>query len=145
MKIQLKELANQGVRIPKAATHYYDKLVPMVYSQGPLGFWGVIKKLFVFFLGLKKPISREPSSISDMKIWATKSTALACENLMLSLRASGYDSCPLEGIDSKRIRKLLGLPGQVLIPMVIAIGKRRSDGVTLPRIRADKSWFVREV
>ena len=36
-----------------------------------------------------------------MAVWAHKSTALACENLMLSLRAYGYDSCPMEGMDSK--------------------------------------------
>ena len=30
--------------------------------------------------------------------------ALACENLMLALRAYGYDSCPMEGMDSKRIK-----------------------------------------
>lgn len=43
-------------------------------------------------------------------VWAPKSTALAGENLMLALRALGFDSCPLKGIDTTRIRKLLPLP-----------------------------------
>ena len=55
--------------------------------------------------GIKKPTPREPYNKRGMAIWAHKSTALACENLMLSLRAYGYDSCPMEGINSKRIKK----------------------------------------
>ena len=44
-----------------------------------------------------------------MKEWATKSTALAAQTLMLGVRAYGYDSCPMEGFDDKRVRKILKL------------------------------------
>lgn len=135
----------KGTRIPKAATLYYWKLVPLIYNQGPLGLFGFLKRIATFFVGFRKPITREPSSKHQMQIWATKSTALACENFMLAIRAFGYDTCPMEGIDSHRIRKLLTLPSDALIPMVIAIGHRRPEGVTLPRIRSDKSLFIKEV
>ena len=96
--------------LPAAVSTYYKKIVPLPYNQGFLGLFGVIKKISTFFIGLKRSIPREPTSINDMKIWAHKSTALACQTLMLSLRAFGYDSCPMEGIDSFRIKKLLKLP-----------------------------------
>lgn len=142
---QMTEHENRGTRIPPAAWHYYRKLVPWVYEQGPLGIWGFVKKIFIAMVGIHKPLSREPSSRSEMQIWATKSTALACENIMLAIKASGYDSCPMGGIDSKRIRKLLQLPSDALIPMVIGIGKARPQGITLPRIRAPKEWFIKRV
>ena len=53
-----------------------------------------------------------------MKIWQ-KTTALACQNLMLSLRAFGYDSCPMEGIDSARIKRLLNLSNKDQICIII--------------------------
>ncbi len=80
-----------------------------------------------------------------MRVWAHKSTALACENLMLSLRAFGYDSCPMEGMDSKRIQKLLQLPNEAEICMVISAGKRADNGIYGKRIRFDNSLFIKEI
>jgi len=142
---QMKEAQDQGTRIPKAAWHYYLNLAPKMYRQGPLGILGFLKKLLFLCLGIKQAICREPSSLSDMKVWATKTTALACENFMLAIQAQGFDSCPMEGIDSWRIKNLLNLSKGSFIVMVIAVGKRRKEGITLPRIRGPKEWFVKVV
>jgi nitroreductase len=142
---QMAENEKSGVRIPPAAWDYYKKIVPWVYEQGPLGVFGVLKRILIWAIGLRRPISREPFGLSEMKLWATKSTALACENFMLAIKASGYDSCPMEGMDSRRIKRILNLPPDALIPMVIAVGKARPRGITLPRIRAPRDWFIRRV
>ena len=101
------------------------------------------KKLIIPIIGLKQPIPREPSSKSDMRVWAHKTTALACENLMLALRAYGYDSCPMEGMDSKRIRKMLKLPRKAEVCMVISIGKRSENGVYSKRFRLESEKFIK--
>ncbi len=80
-----------------------------------------------------------------MRVWAHKSTALACQNLMLALRAYGFDSCPMEGIDPTRIRKLLKLPRTAEVSMVISAGKRAENGIYGKQVRFDKSLFVFEV
>jgi len=129
-----------GDKVPKTAIIYYKKIVPLAYKQG---LFGVIKKGVIFFRGLSKPTPREPSSHNDMKVWAHKSTALACQNLMLSLRAYGYDSCPMEGIDSKQIKKLLNLPRRAQITMVISAGKRAKNGVYGAQIRFDSDHFIK--
>ena len=131
--------------LPKAVESYYTKIVPLAYNQGFLGLFGLIKKISTFLIGLKKSIPREPTSISDMNVWAQKSTALACQTLMLSLRAFGYDSCPMEGIDSYRIKKLLKLPKTAQICMVVSAGKRASNGVYGKRFRLNKDKFIKVV
>ena len=78
-----------------------------------------------------------------MRVWAHKTTALACENLMLALRAYGYDSCPMEGMDSKRIRKMLKLPRKAEVCMVISIGKRSENGVYSKRFRLESEKFIK--
>lgn len=80
-----------------------------------------------------------------MRVWAHKSTALACENLMLSLRACGFDSCPMEGFDPIRIRRLLNLPRAAEVCMVVSAGKRAENGIYGPQIRFDPSLFVFKV
>ncbi len=133
------------IKIPEAARIYYKKLVPFVYGQGWLGLKGVLKKLFFFCKGFFRIVPRGPFSYSELISWANKSTALACQNLMLSFRASGYDTCPMEGFDEVRVKKLLNLSRGCSICMVIAAGKRASNGIYGPQIRFSKEQFIHRV
>jgi nitroreductase len=127
------------------AINYYKRLVPLSYTQGFFEIFGLIKKIILFIIGLNKPVVREPTSHSEMKIWAAKTSCLACENLMLALRAYSFDSCPMEGYDSLRIKKILNLPNDAYITMVIGAGKRAKNGIYGPRIRFERSHFIKEV
>jgi nitroreductase len=129
-------------KMPGIVEKYYTKIAPIHYNQGPLGLLGVAKKTAGLFVGLTRPVPRGPYSPNEMKVWATKSTALAAENLMLALVAHGYDSCPMEGFDECRVRKLLKLPKKGLVTMVLAAGKRSERGVYNSQYRFDKSGLV---
>ncbi|WP_127714135.1 nitroreductase family protein [Halobacteriovorax sp. HLS] len=139
---EMVQLLENTEGTPAAAKTYYSKLVPLAYSQGPLGLFGLLKRVGLFFVGMSKVTPREPVSHGQMRTWAVKSTALACENIMLSARALGYDSCPMEGADSKRIKELLGLGSGSHFVMVISIGKRAENGVYGPQIRFAKEKFI---
>ena len=80
-----------------------------------------------------------------MKVWSQKTTALACQNFMLSMRAYGFDTCPMEGFDSYRLKKILNLPKKAQICMVIGAGKRDPKGVYGKQFRFDNSLFIKEV
>ncbi|OFZ56702.1 MAG: nitroreductase [Bdellovibrionales bacterium RIFOXYC1_FULL_54_43] len=144
-RLMIERFKAQGSEVPKPAYDYYRKLVPLVYGQGPLGAWGPVKKAVVILRGLFTPTPREPASGADMRVWATKTTALAAETLMLALRAHGFDSCALEGFDSVRVKKLLELPSDAYTVMVIAAGKRAPNGVYGPRIRFESSLFIKKI
>ncbi len=131
--------------VPASAVDYYRKLVPLAYTSGPFGIAARLRGLAMFGLGFFRPVPREPASAAELTTWAVKSTALACENLMLAFRARGWDTCPLEGLDSRRVRKLLALPGDASVVMVIAAGKRAPQGVYGPRLRFDRALFIKEV
>ncbi|HOS38445.1 MAG TPA: nitroreductase family protein [Spirochaetota bacterium] len=132
-------------KAPAMAIAYYKKIVPFVYTQGFLGILGFLKRIAFFVKGLSSPVIREPVTRAHLRTWAIKTTALAAENIMLSFRAYGYDTCPMEGYDSKRIKKLLGLPRDSAVVMVIAAGKRTEGGIYGPRIRYDSARFIKKV
>ena len=69
------------------------------------------------------------------RIITHKSAALAAQTFMLSMQAEGYATCPLEGFDEKRLKKLLGLPRRAEINMVIATGVAAEGGVYSERFR----------
>ena len=101
---QMLAVLEDSPDVPKAAKDYYGKIVPLAYTMGPLGIIGIFKKIAVTIAGMTRPVPREPCTIADMRVWAVKSTSLACENIMLGFSAFGYDSCPMEGYDSSRVK-----------------------------------------
>ncbi len=143
-KMMLEHLESDG-DVPEAKLHYHRKIVPLAYGQGPFYIFGPLKQLAIAVLGLARVVPRGPASKADMRVWAHKTTALGCENLMLSLRAFGFDSCPMEGLDERRIQKLLGLPRAAEVCMVISAGKRAEHGIYAKQFRFDPSLFVFEV
>ena len=77
-----------------------------------------------------------PVSRQGMLKWATKSTALACENLIIAAEGLGLNSCPMEGFDGRPLSSLLKLsPEYHEIIMVIAIGKKSDDRIEQPHWR----------
>ena len=113
---------------------YYGKIMPFLYSKF-YGILGAIRVLITLTIGLFKPIVREVSE-SDIRGVAHKSCALAAQTFMIAMAEQGYDTCPLEGLDSKRLKKILNLPYGAQINMVISCGIRKgNDGIWGERCR----------
>ena len=117
----------------KVARNYYGKIIPFAYAEF-LGILGFFKYLMILVIGLFKPIYREVRK-SDMRIVAHKTCGLAAQNFMISMAAEGYDTCPMEGLDTWRVKKLIGLPLGAEINMIVSCGMRTEKGVYGERFR----------
>ena len=118
----------------KQATDYYKKLIPTIYADF-LGILGLVKFGVFQLVGLFKPIYRQTRQ-SDMRIVAHKSAGLAAQNFMISMAAIGYDTCPMEGSDTLRVKQILGLPRGAEVNMIIGCGIRdHQKGIYGPRFR----------
>jgi nitroreductase len=133
------------VQAPKPVQQYYKLLVPYMYRSGWFNWWGLIKSAAVSVAGLFRPVPRGPNTLRDHQEVAIKSAALACQNLVLSITASGYQTCMMEGFDERRVRKLLGLSRGHRVVMVIAIGVPREDGTWGAQYRLPLEMVVHEV
>ena len=127
-----KSTADYSTR-EKFALKYYQKIIPALYFDF-LGIIGMIKFLTFQAIGIFKPIYRQARQ-SDMRIVAHKSAALAAQNFMISMSAINYDTCPMEGFDSLRIKKILHLPASAEINMILGCGVRDENGVYGERFR----------
>lgn len=54
---------------------------------------------------------------------AMRSCGIAAQTLMLTAKALGYNSCPMDGFDFEAVAKLINLPEDHVIAMYVAIGK----------------------
>lgn len=128
----------------KSQAAYYRKIIPAIYTTGPLGLLGPLKRGFSRLMSLFRPTPNFMSR-SDIRVMAHKSTALAAATFMLALRAEGFDSCPMEGFDPWRAKALLGLPRGAEVNMFLAVGKRSEKGVWWDRVLMPREWAVREI
>ncbi|MBA53942.1 MAG: nitroreductase family protein [Pseudomonadales bacterium] len=131
--------------MPSIIKRYYSKIALFHYNPGPLGSLGLAKKALGLVLGLKRAIPRGPYGINEMRTWAVKSTALAAENMMLAFRAHGYDTCPMEGFDERRVRKILNLPSDAIVTMILGVGKRAENGIYHRRYRFPREEFIHRI
>lgn len=130
--------------VPKLVQRYYQ-LIPYNYAPGPLNSFALVKKAAFSLGGMVAAVPRGPYTKSEVELWAAKSTALACENLVLAFRAHGFDTCMMEGFDEVRLRKLLNLGDASMPIMVVGAGERADDGVFWPQVRFERELFVHEV
>jgi len=127
----------------KFAITYYKKLIPSLYIDF-LGVLGLMRYLVFNLVGLFKPVYRQLRN-SDMRIVAHKSAALTAQNFMISMAAIGYDTCPMEGSDTLRIKRVLNLPRGAEINMVIACGVGDPKGTYGPRFRIPFQEVYKEI
>ncbi len=108
----------------------------ILFMPGPFGIFGTVKRWLFWLLNRWRVLGMPPVSRQDQFKWATKSTSLACENLMIAAEALGFNTCPMEGFDGRRLSRYLGLsPRYHEIVMVIAIGKKSQAYVEPPQWR----------
>lgn len=104
---------------------YYGKLMPFVYARC-FGILGLFRVMLARTISLFRPMMLEVSEC-DIRVTVNKSCALAAQTFMIAMANVGYDTCPLEGFDSKRVKKLLNLPHEAGINMIIPCGIRKGN------------------
>ncbi len=112
---------------------YYGKVMPFLYSRF-LGIPGIVRKALVNIIGLFRPITYQVSE-NDMRVVVHKTCALAAQTFMLAMANESYDTCPMEGFDSRKVKRILNLPWGTEINMVVSCGIREERGVWGDRMR----------
>ena len=101
---------------------YYGMVMPFLYARF-FGLLGLFRKLLANIISLFRPMMLEVSE-NDVRVVAHKSCALAAETFMIAMANEGYDTCPLEGLDSRRLKRVLKLPYGAEINMAVSCGIR---------------------
>ena len=130
-------------RKAKLTYKYYEQWIPQLYDVRFPWFHDLKMKAFIL-MNQKKPFMRDIFT-RDVPIITHKSVALAAQTFMLSIKAEGYDSCPMEGHDSVRLKKYLKLPKAAEVSMVIGVGKGVPEGIYGERFRIPNEEVIFEL
>jgi len=122
---------------------YYGKVIPFLYSRC-LGILGFIRKALVNIVGLFRTTPYQVSE-NDVRVVVHKTCALAAQTFMLAMANESYDTCPMEGFDSRKVKRILNLPLGAEINMVVSCGIREECGVWGDRMRVPFDDVYRKI
>lgn len=126
-------LERQDKRI-KDRELYYGKIMPFLYARF-FGILGFFRKMIAVPVSFFRPMMLQVSE-NDARVVAHKSCGLAAQTFMIAMANEEYDTCPMEGFDSKRVKDILNLPNGAEINMIISCGKRKgNEGIWGDRFR----------
>jgi nitroreductase len=106
---------------------YYGMVIPFLYARF-FGILGMARKILVYGIGIFRPIVYQVSE-NDMRVGVHKTCALAAQTFMLAMANEHYDTCPMEGFDSRKVKRILKLPYGAEINMIVSCGIRGETGV----------------
>lgn len=123
---------------------YYNRLMPFLYGRF-FFLLGWFRKLLATTISLFRPMTTTVSE-TDIRVVVHKTCGLAAQTFMIAMAEEGYDTCPLEGFDSRRVKKLLHLPCSAEINMVIPCGIRKGTrGIWGERFRVPFDEVYRKI
>ena len=73
---------------------------------------------------LKRSYSGKPQQQRDE---AMRSCGMAAQTIMLAAKSMGYDTCPMKGFDYDAVGKMINLPSDHVISMMVVVGKKTKD------------------
>jgi nitroreductase len=111
------------------------QVVPLAFKTGPA-------KLNWLWKALLPPLARcfrgVPSIPAvERRYWLAKQAGMAAMNFMLTAHAAGLATCPMEGFDPRRLRRVLALPSHVEPILVVPVGRPAGSPPAKTRLSAE--------
>ncbi|HUO09793.1 MAG TPA: nitroreductase family protein [Phycisphaerae bacterium] len=97
-----------------------EKFVPLAFHTGPVGLGWIWKATLPPMMRLGVPTPELPAI--HRRYWLAKQVSLSAMVFMLAATAAGLGTCPMEGFDEARVKRLLKIPGHMVVVMVIPVG-----------------------
>ncbi len=109
-----------------------EKFVPLAFDTGPLGLGWLWKATLPALRRLALPTPELPAV--HRRFWLAKQVSLCAMVFMLAATAAGLGTCPMEGFDEARVKKVLGIPVHLVVVMVIPVGFPADDKLLRSRL-----------
>lgn len=63
----------------------------------------------------------------NLGVWVNRHVMIAVTYMMLMAEAIGYDTAPMEGFFENKVKAVLGIPSQIRVVAILAIGRRLGE------------------
>lgn len=119
--ILARDLENGSVT-PEYAK-FSDRTIRLLFKSGPLGLVGAAKRAAIHLMSWFRPMPAPNLSRHQRRIWSLRQAAMAAQTFLLLAADHGLASCPLEGFDPRRVRRVLEIPQRYMVALVVTVGR----------------------
>jgi len=124
--------------ITKERASKYSRSVRLLFQTGPFGVFGFLKRAFAPILRLLTPIPNLVTSSHEAAHYVHSQTMFAVGTFLIAAKAAGVDTCPMEGFDELRLKKLLNIPSYMKVSAIVPTGyPATTDVPEIETIRSD--------
>ncbi len=122
LKDKLSELSHGQKQVSEASLVIILCADLNSWNKDPQRYWKNIPKepRNALVDSLKNSYREKPQQQRDE---AMRSCGMAAQTIMLAAKSMGYDTCPMKGFDYEKVGKLIKLPGDHVIAMMVVVGK----------------------
>jgi len=136
MRQQIREAAWDQAQVTDASMLLVLCADLKAWERQPERYWrdapketrDMLVSMITDFYGGKEQLQRDE---------AMRSVGIAAQTIMLTAKDMGYDSCPMIGFDPDAVAKIINLPENHVIGMMISVGRAATEaqerGGQLPR------------
>ena len=117
---------------------YLRRMVKSVFGREFYGVANFIRWAGTRSLSLMRPMPMVPFGAAGFAGYGWKQASLAAQTFMLAASAHGLDTCPMEGLDERWVRKAVGLPGHFSVPLIIPVGRAPEPTKLSPRFPPER-------
>ncbi|MDH3584970.1 MAG: nitroreductase family protein, partial [Phycisphaerae bacterium] len=116
--------------------------VRLAFGTGPLGLGWMWKALLAPLARVFRPVPEIPAV--HRRAWLGRHVMLSAMLFMLAAADEGLATCPMEGFDEGRLRRVLGIPRRFTVPVIVTVGyaadenKPKSRLPLAPRLHRDR-------
>jgi nitroreductase len=120
-----------------------EKFVPLAFNTGPLGFGWLWKVTLPPMLRVAMPTPELPAI--HRRYWLAKQVSLSAMVFMLAATAAGLGTCPMEGFDESRVKRLLRIPAHMVLVLISPVGysadaASKRSRIPLAHLTHDNGW-----
>lgn len=109
--------------ISEEYARFSGRTIRLLFEGGPLGLSGAAKRVVLGVLSWFRPMPLPSLSRHQRHIWSLRQAAMAAQSFLLLAEERGWASCPMEGFDPRRVRRVLGIPRRYMVALMVTVGR----------------------
>ena len=122
LRLQLREAANSQAQVTDASMLIVICADLKAWEKEPGRYWSNAAEDVQQLMQTKiDKYYRDKEQVQRDE--AMRSAGIAAQTIMLSAKAMGYDTCPMDGFDFDKVAELIRLPEDHAVAMFVAVGK----------------------
>ena len=130
----LKQSAEQET-LPSKQIDIHRKSVGLFFRTGPLGLYGMAKRIAVPVRRLFAPTPGLITSKAEAAQYVRAQSMFSAATFMIAASGAGLGTSPMEGFDEYRLKRLLAIPLSYTVPLIISVGYSADAGEGKPSVR----------